>query len=77
MLAPRKKLWSTPKEAVDAAIRLLDVAPADIVYDIGCGDGRFVITCASRCGCRCVGIEIDEERAVEARAKVAAAGASL
>ena len=60
MLAPRKKLWSSPDVAVDAAVRLLRPLPTDVVYDIGCGDGRFLVTCALLCGCKCIGIEIDE-----------------
>ena len=75
MLAPRKKLWSTPDVAVEAAIRLLSpLSPDDVVYDIGCGDGRFLVECARQKGCRCVGIEIDEPRAAEARNKVREAG---
>lgn len=74
MLAPRKKLWSSPDVAVDAAVRLLRPLPTDVVYDIGCGDGRFLVTCALLCGCKCIGIEIDEDRAKEAESKVAEAG---
>ena len=57
-----------------AAINLLNPKKEDIVYDIGCGDGRFLITCARERGCRCVGIEIDEDRALEARKMVNDAG---
>lgn len=35
MIAPRKKLWSTPIEVVDEAIRHLNITPVDVVYDIG------------------------------------------
>lgn len=35
MLAPRKKLWSTPSEVIDKAIGLLDIRDTDIVYDVG------------------------------------------
>jgi len=49
MLAPRKKLWSTPSSAIDVA---LDFAHPldyhDVVYDVGCGDGRVLIQMASR-----------------------------
>jgi SAM-dependent methyltransferase len=74
LLAPRKKLWSTPDAAVDAAIKLLSPSKEDVVYDIGCGDARFLVTCAQQNGCRCIGIEIDEDRAKEANAKVVEAG---
>lgn len=77
MLAPRKKLWSSPNVAVDASVRLLNASKSDVVYDIGCGDGRFLITCAQESGCKCVGIEIDEDRAQEAKQKVEEAGIYL
>lgn len=66
MIAPRKKLWSTPDEVITRAIELLNIGSNDIVYDIGCGDGRFLIKCmenTSNCALRYTGIEIDEERA--------------
>ncbi|KAL7471598.1 hypothetical protein ACHAXS_011905 [Conticribra weissflogii] len=47
MLAPRKKLWSTPSSAVDIALELADLDEHDVVYDIGCGDGRVLIQLAS------------------------------
>jgi len=74
MLAPRKKLWSSPDVAVEAAITLLAPKPEDVVYDVGCGDGRFLVACALRAGCRCIGLEIDEARAQEARIRAAEAG---
>jgi hypothetical protein len=40
MLAPRKKLWSTPIEAIEKAIELLNLTPKDVVMDIGAGDVR-------------------------------------
>ena len=39
MIAPRKKLWSTPLAAVDVAIDFLKPTPEDVVFDVGCGDG--------------------------------------
>ncbi len=42
MLAPRNKLWSTPIEVVNASIEELNINSNDIIYDIGCGDGRLV-----------------------------------
>lgn len=41
MLAPRKKLWSTPAEAIDKAIELLSPTSTDVVMDIGAGDVRL------------------------------------
>ena len=66
MIAPRKKLWSTPDEVITRAIELLNIHTNDIIYDIGCGDGRFLIKCmdnTSKCAVRYTGIEIDDERA--------------
>eukprot|EP00605_Chrysophyceae_sp_TOSAG23-4_P001681 GSChrysophyteH1.ASY1.ANO1.1847.1 assembled CDS len=74
MLAPRKKLWSTPMEVVDEAIDLLDIKSSETVVDIGAGDGRFMIRCAERTGAKVLGVEIDEERGAEAVAKIESAG---
>lgn len=43
MLAPRKKLWSTPSGAVDHALKWIQLKPNDLVCDIGCGDGRILL----------------------------------
>jgi ubiquinone/menaquinone biosynthesis C-methylase UbiE len=63
MLAPRKKLWSTPSEVIEASILLLCPGTGEIVYDIGGGEGNFVIRCSETTDAKCIGIEIDEERA--------------
>ncbi|TNF36553.1 MAG: methyltransferase domain-containing protein [Deltaproteobacteria bacterium] len=52
---------------------LAAVGPEDVVYDLGCGDGRIAIAAARR-GAHAVGIEIDPARAATARAKAKAAG---
>jgi ribosomal protein L11 methylase PrmA len=44
------------------------------VYDLGCGDGRIVITAAKKYGARGVGVDIDPDRITEARANVQRAG---
>jgi hypothetical protein len=49
----------TPQPVVDRMLELAEVTAADIVYDIGCGDGRIVITAARRFGARGVGLDID------------------
>jgi predicted RNA methylase len=41
---------------------MVDVGPGDVVYDLGCGDGRVIVTAARRFGARAVGIEIDPLR---------------
>jgi SAM-dependent methyltransferase len=50
-------------------LTLAEVRRNDIVYDLGCGDGRIVITAAYRHGARGVGIDIDPQRVAEANAK--------
>ena len=71
MLAPRKKLWSTPISAVDAVASLSELTPSDRVYDLGCGDCRVLIHLAKTTQCKYfVGVEIDADRAEEARKKV-------
>lgn len=58
---------------VDAMLRLAKVGPGDVVYDLGCGDGRIVVA-AARLGARGVGVDIDPRRIREARANARAAG---
>lgn len=55
-------------------LQLADVTTADVVYDLGSGDGRVVITAAKRYGARGVGIEIDPELVKKANENAAAAG---
>ncbi|KAJ1391159.1 hypothetical protein B484DRAFT_408802 [Ochromonadaceae sp. CCMP2298] len=74
MLAPRKKLWSTPPEVIDEAIRLLRPAAGELVFDIGAGDGNFIIRCAQTTQATLVGVEIDEERAASAVRAIQEAG---
>ena len=66
----------TPQEVVDRMLELAEVSETDIVYDIGCGDGRIVITAAERYGARGVGIDIDPQRIAESRANAERAGVS-
>ncbi len=49
----------TPWAIVDEMLKLVEIRPADVVYDLGSGDGRFVIAAAKRHGARGVGIERD------------------
>lgn len=55
-------------------LRLAQVGPRDIVYDLGAGDGRVVIAAAARFGARGVGVEIDGELVALARARASRAG---
>ena len=64
----------TPAPVVDKMLELARVSPADTVYDIGCGDGRIVITAARKRGASGVGIDIDADRIQESRRNARAAG---
>ena len=59
---------------VDAMLEMASVTRRDIVYDLGCGDGKIVIAAAKRYGARGVGIDIDPERIKEANENAKAAG---
>ena len=56
----------TPDTVVNKMLELAKVTANDVVYDLGCGDGRIVITAAQRYGARGVGIDIDPDRIREA-----------
>lgn len=67
---------STPEPVVMAMLRLAAVRQNDMVYDLGCGDGRIVIAAARDFGARGVGIDIDPRRIEEANAAARSAGVS-
>jgi SAM-dependent methyltransferase len=58
----------TPEDVVEAMLDLARVTPHDVVYDLGCGDGRIVVAAAKRRGCRGVGIDLSPARVREANA---------
>ena len=64
----------TTDEAVTAMLKLADIKPADVVYDLGCGDGRIVIAAAKKFGARGVGVDIDPARIREAKENAKKAG---
>jgi SAM-dependent methyltransferase len=64
----------TPQYVVEKMLELAQVTSNDIVYDLGCGDGRIVITAAKKYGAHAVGIDIDPERIRESEANAKAAG---
>jgi SAM-dependent methyltransferase len=61
---------ATPQEVVDKMLDMAKVTKDDVVYDLGCGDGRFVVTAAKKYGCRGVGYDISPRRVRESRANV-------
>lgn len=64
----------TPQTVVDAMLKMAGVTANDVVYDLGCGDGRIVVTAAKQFGARGVGIDIDPQRIKESNANAVAAG---
>lgn len=54
-------------EVISKMLTMANVTGDDIVYDLGCGDGRIVITAAKKYGAQGVGIDIDPERIVESK----------
>jgi ribosomal protein L11 methylase PrmA len=61
----------TPEAVVEAMLQVANVSKNDIVYDLGCGDGRIPVTAARKYGARGVGIDIDPQRIKEANENVA------
>ena len=64
----------SPDAVVDAMLKIAKVTRTDLVYDLGCGDGKIVIAAAKQYGARGVGIDIDPQRIKEANDKAKAAG---
>jgi precorrin-6B methylase 2 len=64
----------TPPSVVATMLSMAEVGPDDVVYELGCGDGRIAIAAARDHGARSVCVEIDPERVREARANVQRAG---
>ncbi|MBI4874142.1 MAG: methyltransferase domain-containing protein [Acidobacteria bacterium] len=64
----------TTEQAVEAMLKLADVKKTDIVYDLGCGDGRIVIAAAKSFGAHGVGVDINPVRIGEAKENAKKAG---
>ena len=71
---PEVPFVPTPHEVVAEILRLADVGKADVLYDLGCGDGRIVVTAAKKYGCRGIGIDIDPERIQDSQKNAAKEG---
>jgi len=65
---------ATPHAVVGAMLRMAEVGPDDVVMDVGCGDGRFVIAAARGLGARAICVDRDPRRLEQARARAQAAG---
>ena len=64
----------TPPAVVEAMLKMANVSSSDVVYDLGCGDGRIPIAAAQKYGARGIGIDIDPARIAEAKENAKAAG---
>jgi SAM-dependent methyltransferase len=64
----------TPQEVVERMLQMAKVGKSDVLFDLGCGDGRIVVTAAKAHGARGTGIDIDPERISEARKNAEQAG---
>jgi precorrin-6B methylase 2 len=64
----------TPPEVVDAMLKLANVKASDVVYDLGCGDGRIVVAAAQKYHARAVGVDINPQRISEAEENARKAG---
>ena len=64
----------TPMEVVHRMLTLAKVGPKDVVYDLGCGDGRIVIAAAQKFGARSVGVDINPKLIADANAAARAVG---
>ncbi len=68
-------IWvPTPDEVVDRMLRMAQVTPNDLVYDLGAGDGKIAIAAAKKFGARSVGVEYDADMAKHAQGNVEKAG---
>ena len=64
----------TPQDVVDRMLALAEVTSKDTVYDLGCGDGRIVITAAKKYGAHGMGFDIDPQRIKESTENARTAG---
>jgi hypothetical protein len=60
----------TPQAAVDRMLELAKVTKKDVLFDLGCGDGRIVVTAAKKYKCQAVGFEIDPARVKDTKANI-------
>jgi SAM-dependent methyltransferase len=64
----------TPQDVVERMLELAQVTSKDVVYDLGCGDGRIVVTAAKKYGAHGVGVDIDPQRIKESQENAKRAG---
>ena len=64
----------TPQDVVERMLQLAEVTSQDLVYDLGCGDGRIIITAARKYGARGVGVDIEPYRVTESQSNAKKCG---
>lgn len=74
--APDSPYVPTPQRVVDKMLEMAAIKPGDVLYDLGSGDGRIVVTAAKRYGIRAVGYELDPRLIDRSRRNAAKAGVS-
>ncbi len=73
-MAPLERPWinapfiTTPMDVVDQMLEAAEVQEGEMLYDLGCGDGRIAIVAAEKYGCRSKGFDIDPDRIRDSRA---------
>lgn len=72
--APDVRYEPTPDHVVAEMLKLAEVGTNDVVYDLGCGDGRIVIAAVKQFGARGVCVDIDAQRIRESRVNAEKAG---
>ena len=72
--APDVPYEPSTEEIVTAMLNLAKVGRHDVVYDLGCGDGRIVIAAAKQFRARGIGVDIDPQRIAEAQQNARTAG---
>ena len=65
---------ATPPDVIERMLHFADVSAGDVLYDLGCGDGRIVVTAAKKYGIRAVGVDNNPKRIAEARANAKRSG---
>jgi SAM-dependent methyltransferase len=64
----------TPMSVVEKMLEAAEVKESDVLYDLGCGDGRIAIVAAEKYGCRSAGFDIDPDRIRDSRANAETRG---
>jgi ribosomal protein L11 methylase PrmA len=74
MRSPDVVYVGTPYDVASKMLQMAGVKKDDLVYDLGCGDGRILVLAAQKYGCRAVGYDIDPERVMASRENAAKNG---